>query len=133
MNYRIEIGDHLANEDQFTKIQALIEAKRQSLLDKQKKFKTVTKTNEFLNSVKEDYVKYYNVIVAQKQDQIKAITMLNEYVEDLASSGELSANNIEDARVEQSKLLREVKQIKRGLDSLAMDTNHVTNELHKKI
>jgi hypothetical protein len=133
MNYRIEIGDHLANEDQFMKIQALIEAKRQSLLDKQKKFKTVTKTNEFLNSVKEDYVKYYNVIVAQKQDQIKAITMLNEYVEDLASSGELSANNIEDARVEQSKLLREVKQIKRGLDSLAMDTNHVTNELHKKI
>jgi hypothetical protein len=133
MNYRIEIGDHLANEDQFMKIQALIEAKRQSLLDKQKKLKTVTKTNEFLNSVKEDYVKYYNVIVAQKQDQIKAITMLNEYVEDLASSGELSANNIEDARVEQSKLLREVKQIKRGLDSLAMDTNHVTNELHKKI
>ena len=133
MNYRIEIGDHLANEDQFMKIQALIEAKRQSLLDKQKKLKTVTKTNEFLNSVKEDYVKYYNVIVAQKQDQIKAITMLNEYVEDLASSGELSANNIEDARVEQSKLLREVKQIKRGLDSLTMDTNHITNELHKKI
>ena len=133
MNYRIEIGDHLANEDQFMKIQALIEAKRQSLLDKQKKFKTVTKTNEFLNSVKEDYVKYYNVIVAQKQDQIKAITMLNEYVEDLASSGELSANNIEDARVEQSKLLREVKQIKRGLDSLTTDTNHIANELHKKI
>ena len=115
------------------KIQALIEAKRQSLLDKQKKLKTVTKTNEFLNSVKEDYVKYYNVIVAQKQDQIKAITMLNEYVEDLASSGELSVNNIEDARVEQSKLLREVKQIKRGLDSLTMDTNHIANELHKKI
>ena len=133
MNYRIEIGDHLANEDQFMKIQALIEAKRQSLLDKQKKLKTVTKTNEFLNSVKEDYVKYYNVIVAQKQDQIKAITMLNEYVEDLASSGELSVNNIEDARVEQSKLLREVKQIKRGLDSLTMDTNHIANELHKKI
>ena len=42
-------------------------------------------------------------------------------------------NNIEDARVEQSKLLREVKQIKRGLDSLTTDTNHIANELHKKI
>jgi hypothetical protein len=59
--------------------------------------------------------------------------MLNEYIEDLASSGELSVNNIEDARVEQSKLLREVKQIKRGLDSLTMDTNHIANELHKKV
>jgi hypothetical protein len=26
-----------------------------------------------------------------------------------------------------------VKQIKRGLDSLTTDTNHITNELHKKI
>lgn len=39
MNYRIEMGDHLANEDQFMKIQALIEAKRQSLLDKRKNSK----------------------------------------------------------------------------------------------
>lgn len=133
MNFRIHVEDHLANEDQFMKIQALIEAKKQSLIDKQKKLKSVTKSNQFLNTVKEDYAKYYNVIIAQKQDQIKAISMLNEYIDDLASSGELNKHNIEDAKVEQMKLLREVNHIKKGLDSLSENTNHVTNELRKKI
>jgi flagellar biosynthesis chaperone FliJ len=133
MNFRIHVEDHLANEDQFVKIQALIEAKKQSLIDKQKKLKSVTKSNQFLNTVKEDYAKYYNVIIAQKQDQIKAISMLNEYIDDLASSGELNKHNIEDAKVEQMKLLREVNHIKKGLDSLSENTNHVTNELRKKI
>ena len=133
MNFRIHVEDHLANEDQFMKIQALIEAKKQSLIDKQKKLKSVTKSNQFLNTVKEDYAKYYNVIVAQKQDQIKAISMLNEYIDDLASSGELNNHNIEDAKVEQMKLLREVRHIKKGLDSLSENTDHVTNELRKKI
>lgn len=133
MNFRIHVEDHLANEDQFMKIQALIEAKKQSLIDKQKKLKSVTKSNQFLNTVKEDYAKYYNVIVAQKQDQIKAISMLNEYIDDLASSGELNKHNIEDAKVEQMKLLREVRHIKKGLDSLSENTDHVTNELRKKI
>ncbi|MCJ7801772.1 MAG: hypothetical protein MUP82_05385 [Candidatus Marinimicrobia bacterium] len=133
MNFRIHVEDHLANEDQFVKIQALIEAKKQSLIDKQKKLKSVTKSNQFLNTVKEDYAKYYNVIIAQKQDQIKAISMLNEYIDDLASSGELNKHNIEDAKVEQMKLLREVNHIKKGLDSLSENTDHVTNELRKKI
>lgn len=133
MNFRIHVEDHLANEDQFMKIQALIEAKKQSLIDKQKKLKSVTKSNQFLNTVKEDYAKYYNVIIAQKQDQIKAISMLNEYIDDLASSGELNKHNIEDAKVEQMKLLREVNHIKKGLDSLSENTDHVTNELRKKI
>jgi hypothetical protein len=121
------------NEEQFVKIQALIDAKKQFLIDKQKTLKKVTKTNHFLNVVRDDYNKYYQIIIQQKQDQIKAINMLNEYLDDLASSGELSKNNIEDSKVEQSKLLREIKHIKGGLDSLINDTEHINNLIEDKL
>jgi len=133
MSCRVFVRKPLDNEDQFVKIQSVIDTKRQMLLDKQKLLKKATKTNHFLDTVKEDYIIYYNFIVKQKQDQIKAIQMLNEYIGDLSSSGELSNHNIEDARAEQTKILREIKQIHREIDSLINSTNHISNELHKKI
>ena len=133
MSYRVLVGEPLDNEDQFVKIQAVIDTKRQMLLDKQNLLKKATKTNHFLDTVKEDYIQYYNFIAQQKQDQIKAIQMLNAYIDDLSSSGELSNHNIEDARVEQTKILREIKQIHREIDSLINSTNYISNELHKKI
>ena len=132
MSYRVLVGEPLDNEDQFVKIQAVIDTKRQMLLDKQNLLKKATKTNHFLDTVKEDYITYYNFIAQQKQDQIKAIQMLNEYIDDLSSSGELSKHNMEDARVEQTKLLREIKKIQGGLDSLITSTKHITNELDNK-
>ena len=133
MKCKILVGKPLANEDIFMNIQAVIDVKRKMLLDKQKLLKKATKTNHFLDTVKDDYTQYYNFIIQQKQDQVKAITFLNKYIEDLTTSGELSENNIEDARTEQIKLLHEVKQIKRGIDSLTTDTTNITNELHTKI
>jgi len=105
-------------EDKFLAIQELIDAKRQMLLNKQKKLRFVTKQNRFLDSVKNDYAKYYHYITEQKKDQIKALELLENYINDLTVSGKLSKHNIEDAKEEQSRILREVKSIKMGMDSL---------------
>lgn len=113
-------------------IEELIEAKRNMLIQKQKKIKHVVKQNKFLDSVKNDYIKYFYFIVQQKQDQIKALDMLNKYIYDLSNTGELSKNNLEDAKVEQEKILREVKSIKRGLDSIINNTNYINTQLKEK-
>ena len=54
-------------DEQFMKIQQLIEAKRNMLINKQKKLRLVTKQNKFLDAVKSDYTKYYNYIAQQKR------------------------------------------------------------------
>ena len=119
-------------DDKFIKIQDLIDAKKKMLLDKQKKLRFISKQNRFLEAVKNDYSKYHNYITEQKRDQIKALHVLDEYIKDLTLSGKLTKHNIEDAKEEQSKILREVKSIKESLDNLVDDTQQVQNTLNTK-
>jgi len=126
--YRVNIRIPLMDTDErFFKIQELIDIKRKMLLDKQKKIKLISKQNNFLDAIKNDYMKYYTFIHQQKQHQIRALELLNNYIKDLTVSGKLSKHNIEDAKIEQKKILKELKSIKKGLDSIIDDTNEISN------
>ena len=118
---------HLEKRDnQLLQIENLIDAKRKMLMDKQRKFKNITKQNEFLSEVKQDYSKYYGYIVKQKQDQMSALSMLNTYIKDLTVSGNLSKNNIDDAKNEQQKILTEINSIKNGIDDIIKGTDDIS-------
>ena len=119
---------NLENRDQqLLQIENLIDAKRKMLINKQKKFKNLTKQNEFLNEVKQDYNKYYGYIVKQKEDQMSALTLLNGYIKDLTISGTLSKNNIQDAKNEQNKILTEINSIKKGIDEIIKETGNINS------
>ncbi len=115
-------------DDQFMRLQEVIEAKKQMLLDKQKKLRFITQQNRFLEAVKNDYQNYYSFFEQQKRDQIRALELLDEYIKDLTISGRLTKHNIEDAKAEQYKILREVKAIKKSLDTLINDTQEPSSE-----
>ena len=117
-------------DEQFATIQNLIDAKRRMLLEKQKKIKIISKQNEFLDEVKNDYDKYYRYIRQQKQDQITALHLLDNYINDLSRSGNLSKHNIEDAKVEQRKIIHEINSIKKGLDGIISGLDE-TNQMLK--
>jgi hypothetical protein len=117
-------------DEQFLNIQNLIDAKRRMLLEKQKKIKVISKQNEFLDEVKNDYDKYYRYIRQQKQDQITALHLLDNYINDLSRSGNLSKHNIEDAKVEQRKIIHEINSIKKGLDGIISGLDE-TNQMLK--
>ena len=85
-------------DNEFLQLQLVIEAKRNMLINKQKKIKQIAKQNEFLEQVKDNYLKYNNYIIKQKEDQVKALDLLNNYIKDLTISGQLSKNNIKDAK-----------------------------------
>jgi hypothetical protein len=119
-------------DNEFVQLQLVIEAKRNMLLNKQKKIKKIAKQNEFLQQVKNDYSKYNNYIIKQKEDQMKALDLLNNYIKDLTTSGQLSEHNIKDAKHEQNKIKKELKAIKLGLDNLMNDTNEINNTLDGK-
>jgi hypothetical protein len=119
-------------DEQLLQIEELINAKRKMLLDKQKKIRFISKQNKFLDAVKDDYAKYYGYIVNQKREQIEALDLLNNYINDLTVSGKLSKNNVEDAKHEQSKILNELKNIQKGLDGIINDTNDINVNLKQK-
>jgi hypothetical protein len=110
------------NDERFIQIQELIDAKRELLINKQKKLHFITKQNKFLDVVKNDYEKFYGYISQQKRDQIRALQTLDEYIKDLTLSGKLTKHNIEDAKEEQSKILKEINLLKENLDSVINQT-----------
>jgi hypothetical protein len=122
----MEITHLVKSDERLLQIEELINAKRKMLLDKQKKMRFISKQNLFLDAVKNDYAKYYSYIAQQKREQIEALDLLNNYIHDLTVSGKLSKHNIEDAKYEQTKILNELKSIKKGLDGIINDTNDIS-------
>ena len=49
--------------------------------------------------------------------------LLNTYIKDLSETGELTKQNMEDAKTEQEKIMNEVNSIKKNLDSIIDNTN----------
>ena len=110
---------NLKNTDQnFVQLQEVIKLKREFLLNKQKKIKEIKKNNHFLEEIKNDYSKYSDYIMNQKQEQIKALDLLKNYVDDLTTSGDLSDENIKDAKHEQKKIISEINKIKENLNEI---------------
>jgi hypothetical protein len=95
------------------------------LLKKQKKLQRIAKQNAFLENIKNDYLKYNNYIVKQKQDQLVALQLLNNYIGDLSKSGQLSKHNMNDAKIEQKNIIKELNSIKKGLDKIMNDSNEI--------
>ena len=109
----------IADKDLYLlQIEKEIKIRRKKLLENQKKIQDISKQNQFLNIVKNDYSNYYNTIIQQKQDQLKALELLQEYINDLSNTGKLSKQNIKDSLYEQKKIFLEIKKIRKGLDEL---------------
>ena len=119
-------------DEQLIHLEQLIESKRRMLLEKQKKLRLVSKQNEFLDVVREDYAKYFDYIIKQKQDQVKALNLLNDYIHDLTRSGNLTKHNISDAKHEQRRIMNEMKSIQNNLDEIILNTRDVHHTLKNK-
>lgn len=108
----------LSERDQYVMIiENEIQKRRELLLEKRKHLKKVRNQNEFLEEVISDYGKYYGYIVEQKQEQMRALDMLNKYINDLIEKENMTSENLKDAKQEQKKIIYEIKKIKKGLDS----------------
>ena len=121
---QMDNGNHLMQKDlQFIHMQQLIKQKRNMLLEKQRHLQKALKQNEFLEMVKKDYNKYNDYILQQKREQIEALETLKIYVEDLNKTNQMSKYNMQDARVEQKKIMNEIESIRKGLAEIISNTN----------
>lgn len=109
----------LAERDLYlVHIDTLMDEKRKMLLEKQKTLQQTAKENEYLEMVRNDYRKYYNHIVKQKEDQIKAMNYLKQYIDEIMVNGKLTDMDLENAKMEQDELIHEMDNIKGKLDEI---------------
>ena len=119
-------------DERFMHINDVIDAKREMLMDKQHKLKKIVKKNVFLEEIKGDYLEYYNYIMKQKQEQMDALNLLNNYINELNEKNKLSKYNIEDAKMEQDKIMKEINEIQSGLNGIMKNTNELGKTINSK-
>jgi uncharacterized protein YjiK len=114
-----EFQMNLAERDKIlTQIEAQIEAKRNLLIKKRSYLEQTAKENAFLEGVKNDYQKYRDYIVKEKEDQIRAMNILKQYTDDLVVSSKLTEADIKKTKRDQHDILREMDKIKRELNEI---------------
>jgi uncharacterized protein YbcV (DUF1398 family) len=95
--------------------------RRQMIIDKSKQVKKKTKTNGFLETVKDDYSKYYDYILKEKQQQLIAMSMLDKYLKNLEGIDDLAGENLETLKTDQKQILTEMSKVKGELDKLVKE------------
>jgi GTPase involved in cell partitioning and DNA repair len=99
-------------------IEREIKNKKRMLVKKKKDLEKKHKINEFLLTVKDDYSKYYNYILKEKQEQYNALVLLKEYMQDLIQTENLVDEQKRTAKYDQRDIMGEIDKVKAELDEL---------------
>jgi|694.fasta_scaffold05763_7 ribosome biogenesis GTPase A len=109
----------LAQRDlQLIQIEQEIKNKKKLLVKKKKDLDKTHKLNEYLTDVKQDYTKYYNYIVGEKQQQYNALMLLKEYMSDLMKTEHLVDGQLRSVKHDQNDIIGEIDKVKAELDEL---------------
>jgi hypothetical protein len=111
----------LARKDKLLlNIEKTIRDKKNMLINKKKYLVKKTKLNDYLENVKEDYQKYYEYIVKEKQQQYDSLVLLKEYLEDLMQTEKVVNTQFKTAKHDQKDIIQEIDKIKKELDNLML-------------
>lgn len=109
----------LAERDLYLyEIEEQIKARRKLILEKGKTIKKKQKVNQFLEGVKNDYEKYYNHIVNEKQQQYNSMKVLQNYLDDLIKTEKITNHEVNNVKHDQKEILFEMDKIKTDLNKL---------------
>ena len=109
----------LATRDQVIELlQSEINKTQDTVLDYLEEAKNVQNENEFLEGVTNDYKRYHNYILAEKERERKQLETLIGYLDKVLQEAGLSAEMANRARFQQNQILGEMDKIKGELDRI---------------
>tara|TARA_E500000178_G_C16819672_1_gene660898 strand:- start:470 stop:838 length:369 start_codon:yes stop_codon:yes gene_type:complete len=114
-----KILDDLQNE---------LKNKKDMLKNKYETLNTVKDSNEFLSDVLEDYDKYYNYILEQKQQQEVTMKNIIYHIDKIIKEENLSNESLLEAKKEQTNILNEIDKVKNEIDDIILISNNKLND-----
>jgi hypothetical protein len=102
----------------LTQIYSEIKNKKALLIKKKHELDNKTKMNQFLSEVKDDYDKYHQYIVTEKQQQYNALLLLKEYMSDLMATENMVDRQMRSAKYDEKTIMTEIDKVKQELDEI---------------
>ena len=120
----------LAQRDLYlVRIEKEMNKKKEFLLNKYNYLGEMEEDNEYLKVIRNDYNHYYNYIKKEKQDQVDAMNLLRDYIDELIVDGKMTDEDLESAESEQEKILTEIETIKNDLDKITENYKQESNNV----
>lgn len=117
------------NDKKIAQLEQTIYTKKNYLVNKQKELEETSKTNVYLKSILDDVKEYNEKIKFEKLQQIQALKLLNDYIYNLRREEKLTEGNMEDARMEQIRIKKEIDDIRTNLDEIDDSVNNINTKI----
>jgi hypothetical protein len=102
----------------LNKYKQQIDINKRILMEKYLELQKNAKENEYLNGVVDDYKKYFNFMIEEKNQQYDALNMISQYLDNINSEIKSTDEVLDEQQQEQKKIMREMSKIKENLDEL---------------
>jgi hypothetical protein len=113
------VNMNIAEHDlKLLELEDIIRSKKELLLKKKIEIEKKEKVNKFLGTIKNDYTKYHNYIMKEKEEQYKAMDILNQYVSYLSTDEEITGKYLDNVKRDQKEILNEMNKLKHELDKI---------------
>ena len=91
------------------------------LIDSVEQLEEERETNEFLNEIADDYKKYQNALIKQKQRQQQQLVNILDYLDNLLETQAVTKHTLSHTKNEQKRLVKEIKQLQKDMDNINLD------------
>ena len=118
----LAVRDH-----KIIQLKAELENRKKILCMKRHQLKSNMRENIYLKEVANDYDKYNNHIISQKERQIVFLQMLNGYIDNINSDLTLTNNKLKDSKQDQREIIKEISFLKNELDDLVKSNDDDIN------
>ena len=105
-------------DEMIIQLQAAIKDNHDGVLLKLKELDSVQKDNRFLGSIYEDYRRYRDYIIQEKEREKTQMERLVHYLEKIVLEANLTDNMTRRAIMEQNRILGQLDTVKKELDKL---------------
>ena len=118
----LAVRDH-----KIIQLKAELDNRKKLLCMKRHQLKSNMRENSYLKEVANDYDKYNNHIISQKQPQPNCLQMLNGYIDNINSDLTLTNNKLKDSKQDQREIMKEITYLKNELDDLVDNNSEYIN------
>jgi len=110
--------DVACSDNRILILQREIGKRKRELRNKLTELKTAQQDNDFLSDVVSDYSRYYTEMRRSKENEIIAMNMLMEYMDNVTASTNLTKEALERTKSEQKTMMAKIKHLRREIEEI---------------
>ena len=130
MKVRIKFMDLGERDLCLMKMEQQIEAKYQFLLAKQRELIEKEKDNKCLTVVKNEYNKFYQILMREKEEQMVNLKVIYDYIQHIMKTGELMPADVEKLQFDLDDILKELRKIRERLKGVKNTVGFIESEFY---